>query len=125
MITQIEIENFKCFKNRVSFPLGKLTLLTGVNGRGKSTLLQSLLLMKQSIEHDENTGKILLNGSCVNLNSFDDVRNKDILRDKAIIFKHHYKSMFAPSIKKGYFEYHLSENIEDEMILQITQFDLI
>ena len=71
MITQIEIENFKCFKNIVSFPLGKLTLLTGVNGRGKSTLLQSLLLMKQSIEHDENTDKILLNGSCVNLNSFD------------------------------------------------------
>ena len=73
MITQIEIENFKCFKNRVSFPLGKLTLLTGINGRGKSTLLQSLLLMRQSIEHDENTDKILLNGSCVNLNSFNGV----------------------------------------------------
>ncbi|MFN5399487.1 MAG: DUF3696 domain-containing protein [Pseudanabaena sp.] len=124
MITQIEIENFKCFKNRVSFPLGKLTLLTGVNGRGKSTLLQSLLLMRQSIEHDENTGKILLNGSCVNLNSFDDVRNKDTLRDKEIIFKYHYKSIFAPSIEKGYFEYHLVENIEDEMILQIPQFTL-
>ena len=121
MITQIEIENFKCFKNRVSFPLGKLTLLTGVNGRGKSTLLQSLLLMRQSIEHDENTGKILLNGSCVNLNSFDDVRNKDTLRDKAIAFKYHYKSIFAPSIEKGFFEYHLTENPKDEMILQIPQ----
>ena len=87
MITQIEIENFKCFKNRASFHLGKLTLLTGINGKGKSTLLQSLLLMKQSIEHDENTDKILLNGSCVSLNSFDDIRNKDTLRDKAIILK--------------------------------------
>ena len=124
MITQIEIENFKCFKNRVSFPLGRLTLLTGVNGRGKSTLLQSLLLMRQSIEHDENTDKILLNGSCVTLNSFDDVRNKDTLRDKAIAFKYHYKSKFAPSIEKGCFEYHLAENVEDEMILQIPQFVL-
>jgi predicted ATPase len=125
MITQIEIENFKCFKNRVSFLLGKLTLLTGVNGRGKSTLLQSLLLMKQSIEHDENTDKILLNGSCVNLNSFDDVRNKDTLRDKAIIFKYHYQSICAESrVENGYFEYHLTENLKDEMILQIPQFIL-
>ena len=125
MITQIEIENFKCFKNRVSFSLGKLTLLTGINGRGKSTLLQSLLLMRQSIEHDENTDKILLNGSCVNLNSFDDIRNKDTLRDKAIIFKYHYyKPVFTPSIENGYFEYNLAENTEDEMVLQIPQFSL-
>ena len=125
MITQIEIENFKCFKNRVSFPLGKLTLLTGVNGRGKSTLLQSLLLMKQSIEHDENTDKILLNGSCVNLNSFDDIRNKDTLRDKSIIFKYHfYKPVSTPSIENGCIEYNLTENTEDEMVLQIPQFSL-
>jgi len=121
MITQIEIENFKCFKNRVSFPLGKLTLLTGVNGRGKSTLLQSLLLMRQSLEHDENTDKILLNGSCVNLNGFDDIRNRDTVRDKTIILKYHYNSI---TIKKGYLEYYLSENREDEMLLQIPQFAL-
>jgi len=125
MITQIEIENFKCFKNRVSFPLGNLTLLTGVNGRGKSTLLQSLLLMRQSIEHDENTDKILLNGSCVSLNSFDDIRNKDTLRDKAIIFKYYYyKPISTPSIGNGYIEYNLAENLEDEMVLQIPQFSL-
>jgi predicted ATPase len=121
MITEIEIENFKCFKNRVSFPLGKLTLLTGVNGRGKSTLLQSLLLMKQSIEHDENTSKIILNGSCVNLNNFADVRNTDTLRDKAIIFRYYYKS---PSIEEGYFEYNFIENLEDEMTLYIRQLTL-
>lgn len=125
MITQIEIENFKCFKNRVFFPLGKLTLLTGINGRGKSTLLQSLLLMRQSLEHDESTDKIILNGSCVSLNSFDDIRNKDTLRDKAIIFKYHYyKPVSTPSIENGYIEYNLAENLEDEMVLQIPQFSL-
>ncbi|MBD2148606.1 DUF3696 domain-containing protein [Pseudanabaena sp. FACHB-1277] len=117
MITQIEIENFKCFKNRVSFPLGKLTLLTGINGRGKSTLLQSLLLMRQSIEHDESTSKILLNGSCVNLNNFDDVRNKDTIKDKPIIFKYYYKSV---NLGNGYFEYCFIEN-DDEMTLYIPQ----
>ncbi len=124
MITQIEIENFKCFKNRVSFPLGKLTLLTGINGRGKSTLLQSLLLMRQSIEHDENTDKNLLNGSYVNLNSFDDVRNKDILRDKAVIFKYNYNHYKSVDIGKGYFEYNFIENLDDEMTLYIPQLTL-
>jgi predicted ATPase len=126
MITQIEIENFKCFKNRVSFPLGKLTLLTGINGRGKSTLLQSLLLMRQSIEHNENTSKILINGSCVSLNSFDDIRNINTLISETvpIIFKYHHEIGHEQSRLKGYIEYHLNANLEDDMIAQINQFTL-
>lgn len=124
MITQIEIENFKCFKNRVSFPLGKLTLLTGVNGRGKSTLLQSLLLMRQSIEHNESTNVILFNGSCINLISFDDIRNKDVLRTEPVIFRYHYQVGSEQTIFKGYIEYYLNENPRDEMIAQIPQFNL-
>ncbi|MBD2318296.1 DUF3696 domain-containing protein [Phormidium tenue] len=120
MITQIEIENFKCFKNRVSFPLGNLTLLTGVNGRGKSTLLQSLLLMKQSIEHNQKTGQILFNGSCINLNSFDDIHNRDTSRDDSIFFKYYFDCFMS----KGYIEYSLSEQQSDDMIAQITQLTL-
>lgn len=121
MITQIEIENFKCFKNRVSFPLGKLTLLTGVNGRGKSTLFQTLLLMRQSIEHDENTSEILLNGSCVSLNSFDDIRNQNTV---PVIFRCHHQIVHEQFKFKGYIEYHLNINLEDDMIAQISQFTL-
>ena len=102
MINQIEIENFKCFKNRVSFPLGKLTLLTGINGRGKSTLLQSLLLMRQSIEHNSTTTQVLFNGNCVNLNSFDDIRNRNTLQSEAVIFKYHYDFFGDPLKSNGY-----------------------
>lgn len=46
-ITDLVVENFKCFeRERISF--GALTLLTGVNGMGKSTVLQALLLIRQS-----------------------------------------------------------------------------
>jgi predicted ATPase len=120
MITQIEIENFKCFKNRVSFPLGKLTLLTGINSRGKSTLLQSLLLMRQSIEHNQNTGQILFNGSCINLNSFGDIHNRDTSRDDSIFLKYYFDCFMS----KGYIEYSLSEQLSDDMITQITQLTL-
>ena len=47
MIKQVKLHNFKCFKDE-TFNLGNLTVMTGVNGVGKSTLIQSLLLLNQS-----------------------------------------------------------------------------
>ncbi len=81
MLTQIKLKNFKVFKEETSFPLAKINLLTGINGRGKSSLLQALLLMRQSIEQDENTSQLYLNGSCVRLGSFEDVSNVDSVED--------------------------------------------
>ena len=46
MIESVEFRNFKCFKSQ-SMRLGPLTLLTGLNGMGKSTVIQSLLLLRQ------------------------------------------------------------------------------
>jgi AAA15 family ATPase/GTPase len=78
MLTKITLENFKVFRHVTEFPLAKINLLTGINGRGKSSLLQSLLLMRQSIEHNENTTELILNGNCVHLGTWEDVKNKNI-----------------------------------------------
>ena len=123
MLTQIELENFKCFKERTAFPLGQLTLLTGINGCGKSTLLQSLLLMRQSIEHNENTDQILLNGSCVSLNSFNDVRNTNNSRYQSTTFKYYINSdINDPELKlQGNIEYCLNENLDDDMVAKIVE----
>lgn len=79
MLTEIRLTNFKCFRKKTTFPLSKINLLTGINGRGKSSLLQALLLMKQSVEHNEYTNEIILNGNCVNLGRFEDIRNSNHL----------------------------------------------
>lgn len=47
MITQLDIENFKSHR-QTTLALGNLTVLTGVNGVGKSTIIQSLLLLRQT-----------------------------------------------------------------------------
>jgi len=47
MITELRIERFKCFRDQV-FRCGPLTVLAGSNGVGKSTVLQSLLLVQLS-----------------------------------------------------------------------------
>lgn len=45
------VKNFKCFKEK-TFTLRKLNILAGSNGAGKSSLIQSLLLFKTSLEYN-------------------------------------------------------------------------
>jgi predicted ATPase len=47
MIEQIEIENFKSIKSKF-FSLRRLNVLLGLNGQGKSSFLQTILLLRQS-----------------------------------------------------------------------------
>jgi len=74
MIQNVKLHNFKCFKDE-SFDLKGLTLIAGANGIGKSTLIQSLLLLRQSYVY----GNIVLRnslrfrGDLVNLQSPNDV----------------------------------------------------
>jgi len=75
MLNGLILNNFKLFKDNTAVPLAKLNLLTGVNGRGKSTVLQSLLLFMQSVQYDRTSEDIHFNGSCVNLGFFEDVKN--------------------------------------------------
>ena len=51
MITALHLRNFKCFQG-LDLPLNKLTLLTGFNAAGKSTVLQTILLLAQTLRTD-------------------------------------------------------------------------
>ncbi|MFE3552425.1 DUF3696 domain-containing protein [Streptomyces kronopolitis] len=60
MITALGIRNFKCFAD-VEFKLRPLTVLTGLNGSGKSTVVQALLLARQAAQPPSDK-MIQLNG---------------------------------------------------------------
>lgn len=47
MIRRVHLANFKCFQE-VRVPLNRLTVLSGGNGVGKSSVIQSLLLLRQT-----------------------------------------------------------------------------
>lgn len=49
MIRNIHISNFKCFQEQ-RIPLNRLTVLSGGNGVGKSSIIQTLLLLRQMNE---------------------------------------------------------------------------
>ena len=115
MLTKITLKNFKCFRDTICIPLGLMNLLTGVNGRGKSTVLQALLLMRQSPEHSRTTNQIIFNGSCVELGSFDDVRNRQVSRNEAIELQFRFQTgdSYADLC------YCLYENDQDDMVARI------
>lgn len=72
MISEVRLRNFKCFES-LDLPLGPLTLLSGTNSAGKSTVIQSLLLLRQSALHGElrKDGRAVLNGELVQLGDAD------------------------------------------------------
>ena len=45
MIKRLAMKNFKCFED-MGLDLKAVNILTGLNGMGKSTVLQSLLLLR-------------------------------------------------------------------------------
>jgi predicted ATPase len=92
MIKEIRLTNFKCFENETIFPLAQINLLTGINGKGKSSFLQSMLLIKQSIEQNQRANYLLLNGNCVHLGTRADVKNVHSLVDEPICFEFLYET---------------------------------
>ncbi|MBF0107186.1 MAG: DUF3696 domain-containing protein [Deltaproteobacteria bacterium] len=53
MITQMEIENFKCFKNLQTIQLRPLTLIYGKNSSGKSSIIDAINLRAGRIDSTE------------------------------------------------------------------------
>ncbi len=71
MIHRLELENFKCFET-LDLQLKKLNVLMGLNGMGKSSVMQSLLLLRQSYQENKLTG-LKLNGKYVSLGNGSDI----------------------------------------------------
>ncbi len=88
MIKSIEIENFKCFGERVRVPLAPITLIYGQNSGGKSSILQVLKLFKQTRDRAPRNIPLLLSlkdGGIVDVGSYSDlVHNHDVTKDVAI-----------------------------------------
>jgi predicted ATPase len=85
VLERISITNFKAFA-RQDIDLAPFTLLTGLNSSGKSTVLQSLALLRQShvagfLDEADDSGGFHLNGELVQLGTGQDVRHESYTED--------------------------------------------
>lgn len=77
MLRRIGLTNFKCF-DALDLPCAPLNLLCGLNGMGKSSVIQALLVLRQSFESGELTaGHLVLGGALIDLGAGSDVLFED------------------------------------------------
>lgn len=68
-INRITVEGFKSLSRESTIELRPLTILAGTNSSGKSSIMQPILLMKQTLASSYDPGPLLLNGSHVRYTS--------------------------------------------------------
>ena len=75
MITELRVQNFKSWKDTGKLQIAPLTGFFGANSSGKTSILQTLLMLKQTAERPSDWNKIIDFGdenSLVSLGSFDE-----------------------------------------------------
>jgi predicted ATPase len=75
VINRIDLIHFKCFEV-LKLPLAPLTLLSGTNASGKSSSLQALALIHQTLREQEWSDRLLLNGKAIELGTLNDIVDK-------------------------------------------------
>ena len=75
MITELRVQNFKSWKDTGTLQLAPLTGFFGTNSSGKTGILQTLLMLKQTVERRPEWNEVIDFGderTLVNLGSFDE-----------------------------------------------------
>jgi len=77
MLTHLQLKNFKAWSDTGNIELKPVTMLLGTNSSGKSTLIQSLLLLRQTVQSPDRTIHLNLGGDELhdffNFGDFDNV----------------------------------------------------
>ncbi len=73
MIKKLSLTNFKSFKNLEELRFDNVTVLVGKNSSGKSSILQSLLLLKQTLASSSDNSPLLLEGNYLKYSNLNEL----------------------------------------------------
>lgn len=89
MLETLSIANFKAFSGSQKIKLAPITLIYGPNSSGKSSIIHSIMLLKQSLTRPNVQGGLVSNGEFVDLGDYSSmVHGHDLSR--AISFSFSY-----------------------------------
>ncbi|AVF35091.1 DUF3696 domain-containing protein [Rahnella sikkimica] len=80
MLESIGVNNFRSFKTETTIELKPITVFVGKNSSGKSSVLRTFPLFRQSLESN-TTGPILWYGRYVDFGDFEEVISNNSLKD--------------------------------------------
>ncbi len=76
MLRRWVLENFKPINGVADLKLNSITLFAGLNSSGKSSVLQSILLVSQTLSNPNPDKPLILNGPIVQLGTFEGTLNE-------------------------------------------------
>lgn len=79
-ITSIQLQNFKAFPDSGEIRLAPLTIVFGKNNTGKSSILQSLLILRQTLDAPGDVARLNLRGPVYKAGTYHDVVHKHLAK---------------------------------------------
>lgn len=101
-ISAITVEGFKSIAEAQTLEVRPLTILAGANSSGKSSMMQPLLLLKQTLEAQYDPGPLLLNGPNVKFTSASQFLSSAIPENAPRRFSVGLKASDGSAIKIGF-----------------------
>ena len=86
-ITKIAVSGFKSLAEECAIDICPLTILAGANSSGKSSIMQPLLMLKQTLEAPYDPGPLLLEGPNVQFTSAEQFLSKLVGEERADRFQ--------------------------------------
>jgi AAA ATPase domain len=93
MLKTLAVKNFKSFSDSEEIKFAPITLIYGPNSSGKSSLIQSLMLLKQTLLTQEPAYPLITNGESISIGDFSNIIHKhveDNLMEFLISFDQNY-----------------------------------
>lgn len=116
MIQQLTLKNFKSFKKLDSFKINDLTVIAGKNSCGKSSILQSLLLLKQTLIKRDG-GQLELEGEYLTFSNLKEISYSMPSINRANIG---YEFLVKSPLRNGYINLSFSNAKKFEHYLPIV-----
>lgn len=112
MFKQLIVKSFKSIAD-VEIKLKNLNLFLGTNSSGKSSVLQSILVLSQAdklnIKNGEMTPNVVLNGDFIRLGNYDEIKSRQSTDDIHISLRDE-NNVFKLSISRDNVSYDVNEH---------------
>jgi len=118
MIKKWTLQYFKSVYEKTTLDFAPLTIFSGANSSGKSTIIQSLLLTAQTLQNSVYDRPIILNGHIIKVGSFKDIvsngdNNQNILMGFELSGDFENTDSFSPSFSLPFYARYMRKSLTD------------
>ncbi|BCL37291.1 AAA family ATPase [Nostoc sp. MS1] len=131
-ITKVSVSRYKSIYEECSLAVRPLTILAGANSSGKSSIMQPLLLLKQTLEATYDPGSLLLNGPNVQFTSTKQLLSKFPGKERNNSFsiqvnlseQNFFRDTFKQQPRKGIELIEMAYNLDQDKAILTPEMDL-